>query len=268
MNKFDLTKFIPIKFKKKNVGWIHQDNKHISPYFNESKSYIKINHVINYSKTILDDIEIEYCPIFNHESIKPKVIFNHKGTFGSDKIYKINRNHLSLFGFPAYGVHCNVWSKNKNSLIIHLAKRSTKLKKFPGLFDNLIAGGQPDGISIRNNLKKEASEEAGLNAYHMNPAVKGSNVHYMHNERKNFNSAIIFNYHLEKKSDMKFMNQDGEVDDFLSIDIENLYKILEKGLLKPNCIIPILDFLIFKKGDFISKKVILEIKKIFKKNET
>lgn len=268
MNKFDLTKFIPIKFKKKKVGWLHQDNKHILPYFDESESYINIDRIMNYSKNVLDDIEIEHCPLFYYESIKPKVIFDHKRTFGSDKIYTIKRNHLSLFGFPAYGVHCNVWSKYKNSFIIHLAKRSTKLKNFPGLYDNLIAGGQPDGISIIDNLKKEAFEEAGLNAFYINPAVKGSNVHYMHNERKNFNSAIIFNYHLEKKSEMKFVNQDGEVDDFLSIDIENLYEILERGLLKPNCIIPILDFLIFKKGDFISKKVILEIRKILKKNET
>ena len=47
-------------------------------------------------------------------------------------------------------------------MIFHFAKRSKKLDDFPGYFDNLFAGGQPVGISILDNLKKEAFEEAGI----------------------------------------------------------------------------------------------------------
>ncbi len=101
----------------------------------------------------------------------------------------------------------------------------------------------------------------------MNFAIKGTSTHYTHNDEKKFNSAIIFNYHLEKTEQMNFVNQDGEVEEFISIDLDDFYKILEKKLLKPNCIIPIIDFLILKKGDFISKKAILEIKKIYTQNE-
>ena len=35
------------------------------------------------------------------------------------------------------------------------------------MFDNLIAGGQPVKISIKDNLYKEAFEEAGLESYQM-----------------------------------------------------------------------------------------------------
>ena len=211
--------------------------------------------------------ELEYCPIFDFESLKPKLKFDHKKKFCHGRKFIIERKFLSKFGFPAYGVHCNVWSKFKNSTIIHLAKRSVKLNSFPGLYDNLIAGGQPIDLSIKNNFYKEAFEEAGLNQEQASHAKKSNTVHYQHNENTNFNSAIIFNYHLEKSDDMKFANQDGEVKSFLSIEIEKIYKILEKKILKPNCVIPLIDFFILKEGDFVPKSVIVEIKRLFNTNE-
>ena len=71
--------------------------------------------------------ELEYCPIFDFEPLKPKLKFDHKKKFCNGRKFIIERKFLSKFGFPAYGVHCNVWSKFKNSTIIHLAKRSCKL---------------------------------------------------------------------------------------------------------------------------------------------
>jgi isopentenyldiphosphate isomerase len=165
---------------------------------------------------------------------------------------------------PAYGVHCNVWSKVGNSTIIHLAKRSKTIDKFPGFYDNLVAGGQPTKISIKDNLFKEAYEEAGLNRKYMRFATKSRTVHYNHNEINKFNSSVIFIYHLEKSDGMKFKNLDGEVESFMSLDIKDLHKILEANKLKPNCIIPIIEFFISKDNDFISKNAILELRKLLK----
>ncbi|MEE2695311.1 MAG: hypothetical protein VX976_03025 [Pseudomonadota bacterium] len=171
---------------------------------------------------------------------------------------------MQVFGLPAYGVHCNVWSKVGNSTILHLAKRSKKIRKFPGFLDNLVAGGQPIKISIKQNLYKEAYEEAGLDHKYMKLSKKGKAVHYHHNEKNKFHSAVIFIYHLEKMDGMKFKNLDGEVENFISLDINNLYKILEAKKLKPNCILPIIDLFISKDNDFLSKKAILEIRKLLK----
>ncbi len=182
-------------------------------------------------------------------------------------MYEIERDLLSLFGLPAYGIHCNVWSKYKNSTVIHLAVRSKKVRNFPGLYDNLVAGGQPSKISIIENLYKEAFEEAGLEKKFMCQAKKSKTVHYMHNEDKKFNSAIIFIYQLEKTTDMKFENQDGEVDNFISFDICNIHEILTNKLLKANCIIPIIDFLILKMEDSIPKSFKIEIDSLFNKKK-
>ena len=175
--------------------------------------------ILNYLINTKSSESTELCPVFNFESLNPKLQFDQKEKFCNGKLFQIDRHDLSNYGFPAYGVHCNVWSKFKNSTIIHLAKRSSKLNNFPGLYDNLIAGGQPIDLSIKSNLYKEAFEEAGLSQEQTSHAKRSSTVHYQHNENTNFNSAIIFNYHLEKSEGMKFSNQDGEVESFLSIEI-------------------------------------------------
>ncbi len=169
-----------------------------------------------------------------------------------------------MFGLPAYGVHCNIWSKIGNTILIHFGKRSKNLASFPGHLDNPIAGGQPVKLSILDNLKKEAYEEAGLESKNLKLVRKGNTVYYNHNHNDRLVSGIIFNYHLEKHENFNLKNVDGEVDQFVSLPIFDIYKILEEKLLKPNCIIPILDFLILNNYEFITKGTIVEIKKELK----
>ena len=79
---------------------------------------------------------------------------------------------------PQYGIHGNAWSLKKNRVIFHFAKRSKKLDDFPGYFDNLFAGGQPVGISIIDNLKKDGSYYQKCNMHYEIPMN--------HNIYKNF----------------------------------------------------------------------------------
>ena len=53
-----------------------------------------------------------------------------------------------------------------------LCQKIKKLNSFPGYFDNPIAGGQPTGISIINNLYKEGFEEAGFKRLHSKKFLK------------------------------------------------------------------------------------------------
>ncbi len=190
--------------------------------------------------------------------------FNHKENFGAKSFFNIQRSLLSIFGFPQYGVHCNAWSKINGITYFYLAKRSKKLDDFPNLYDNLIGGGQPTGISIIQNLKKEAFEEAGIKKISERKLKRGNTIKYFHNHNNRAFSGIIFTYDLEMTGENKFVNMDGEVQSFKCIAIDELYKILEKNMLKPNAIIPIADFFLRKMSSYFSKKGILEIKKILK----
>lgn len=57
------------------------------------------------------------------------------------------------------------------------------------------------------------------------------------------------------------------MEDFFSLPLYEVYKYLENKSLKPNCIIPILDFILLKEYEFISNATILEIRKILKVND-
>ena len=214
-----------------------------------------------------NDLSTETCPVFSFPSLKPKKVFSETAKFCDKNIFIIKRNFLPLFGFPSYGVHCNIWKKHKDKFVIYFAKRSEKLKSFPGYIDNTVAGGQPTNLSIIGNLKKEAYEEAGINSKYLAKIKRGNVVNYFHNNNNNFISAIIFNYHLYKVDELELKNIDGEVQSFFSLTLENIYKLLEKNQLKPNCIIPILDFILLNDYHFLSKGTIVEIKKILRLNE-
>ena len=62
-------------------------------------------------------------------------------------------------------------------------------------------------------------------------------------------------------------NRDGEVQKFETISVTELYEILEKKLLKPNCIIPIADFFLRNMRDFFPNKGILELEKLLNYND-
>ncbi len=230
-----------------------------------ASSYEKISYLdlLEFQKKNASKLHVshEYCPVFNHSSLHPKLKFSDTKRFCEGQIFEISRKYLSLFGLPAYGVHCNVWSKVGNTTLIHFGQRSKKLKSFPKHLDNAIAGGQPVKLSILDNLKKEAFEEAGLKSEKLNLLKKGNTVRYNHNNKDRLISGIIFNYHLQKDGEMNLKNIDGEVEQFISLPIFDIYQILEKKILKPNCIIPILDFLILNNYEFLTKGTIVELKK-------
>ena len=59
----------------------------------------------------------EICPIFNFNSLEPKLDFCHEKPFGIENIFEIDRKLLSILGLPQYGIHGNAWSVEKNRII-------------------------------------------------------------------------------------------------------------------------------------------------------
>ena len=248
------------------MGWVNRKYKSFLKSMSLNTDKIEGQDLFNKlrKKSEFANIKIEnneICPVFNFNSLKPKVDFCDNKPFGINNIFEIDRKLLSILGLPQYGIHGNAWSLKKNRVIFHFAKRSQKLDDFPGFYDNLFAGGQPLGISILDNLKKEAFEEAGIRKILKKDLVRGATVNYFHEYQDKIHSGIIFNYHLEIR-DNDFKNIDGEVESFISEDAFEIYKLLESNTLKPNCIIPIADFFLRNMNDLFSKKGILELEKL------
>ena len=265
----------PIIFEGKSIGWINKKNKQqlekiLNKSFTES---INIKVLLNENRFIfplifnslvkLDIIKTtldEECPVFHFDALNPKINFNQTKFFGFKKIFNVHRSLLSYFGFPAYGVHCNGWKKIKNEYFFYLGKRSKKIMKFPGLFDNLIGGGQPSNLSLYKNLEKEGWEEAGINKKTISNSKLENIVNYCHSYNNQLSPSVMFIYNLNIKKNLKLKNRDGEIESFKCLSISEIFDLIEMKRIKPNSIIPIVSFIIKKNIKVFTQNASKELK--------
>lgn len=206
---------------------------------------------------------IEYCSVFKSPALKPKKV-NQLDKFSRTEIFNVPRNSLSLFGFPAYGVHCNGWDFKDKTYHMILSKRSDFVRSFPGLYDNLVGGGQPNNLSFFKNILKESFEEAGLKKGNIKTSYFTGIRSYFPVFKKEFRPSVIAIYDIRVRNMKILQNNDGEISEFKKFKIAEIISLLENNLLKPNSVIPITDFLIRKNKTFFCETTLKEIIKYLK----
>ena len=82
--------------------------------------------------------------------------------FNAPPLFEMERAAVPLFGVPGYGVHMNGWLKKDGRTQMWIARRSLTKPTGQGKLDQIVGGGQPVGMSLRDNLIKECGEEAGI----------------------------------------------------------------------------------------------------------
>lgn len=276
LNSYDLKGFFPIFFNEKKIGYINEKNYNFlfsKGFFQKGK--INIDNILSKNIYFFDEVfeflinnnyletELrEKCPVFDQDCTKPRTKFSQINKFGLNEVFRIERALLSMFGFPAYGVHMNGWKIKNGGFQFLMAKRSKNVRNFMGLYDNLVGGGQPSDISIIENLKKESLEEANLNNDQLSNVKFSTPIKYVHTQNNNFSPAVIFSYDLEITHLNSIKNNDGEIESFHYFTTFEIFELLSKKLIKPNCILPILDFLVKREKELFSNKTINEIKKL------
>jgi len=75
---------------------------------------------------------------------------------------KMERAACPHFGVRAWGVHMNGYVRCDDALHMWVATRARDKPTYPGMLDNMVAGGQPHGIGLYDNMVKECAEEAGI----------------------------------------------------------------------------------------------------------
>ena len=67
---------------------------------------------------------------------------------------QLERAAAPSFGIRAFGVHLNGYVRKADGLHMWVARRARDKATFPGQLDNMVAGGQPIGISLHDNMVK------------------------------------------------------------------------------------------------------------------
>lgn len=166
-------------------------------------------------------------------------------SFSAAPVFNMERACVARFGIRAYGVHLNGYVRKGGDLFMWVAKRSMSKYASPGKLDQIVAGGQPAGLSLRDNLIKECGEEAGIPEDLAAKAVGVSAVSYCFERAEGLRRDIEFIYDLELPPDFVPENTDGEVDGFELWPIQEVSQSVRTTEdFKFNCSLVAIDFLI------------------------
>jgi len=173
--------------------------------------------------------------------------------FYEEPILLIERAAASFLGMLHYGVHINGIVSTEGRM--WMARRSETKSKYPGYLDQMVAGGQPAGLSLMENVVKECMEEAGIPNDMTEKGIKAvgaiSYEEFVPSDHQLIDGVIervvLFNYDLDLPADFNPVPVDGEVQYFFKWSVEDIVNSMAKDYhdpIKPNCYICIIDYLL------------------------
>uniref|UniRef100_A0A7S3YNN7 Nudix hydrolase domain-containing protein n=2 Tax=Lotharella globosa TaxID=91324 RepID=A0A7S3YNN7_9EUKA len=166
-----------------------------------------------------------------------------------EPLLKIERAAMTYFGIPSYAAHVNGYvadAKTGRPSALWLGRRALSKPTYPGLLDQIAAGGQPAGMSFDENVRKECLEEASLSADVLEGLRPAGMVSYRYSTRRGLSTKTIAVYDLQLPDDVFPSNGDGEVDEFILMPMDEVMRSLKDELpkWKPNSALVAVDFLV------------------------
>lgn len=161
----------------------------------------------------------------------------------NEVFFVMDRALVPFMGFRSYGQHLNGFVRKADDLHLWIGTRARDRRIFPGLLDNMVAGGLPHGLSLQENLVKECHEEAGMPENLALQAKAVSAITYNAISEKGYKPDTLYCYDIELSEEFTPVNTDGEVEKFELLPVaEVINKVRQGGLFKPNCNLVLIDF--------------------------
>jgi isopentenyldiphosphate isomerase len=166
---------------------------------------------------------------------------------GGLPLMTMERAAVPHFGVRAFGVHLNGFVRRRDGIHMWIGRRSRDKHTYPGMLDNMVAGGQPVGISLRENLIKECREEAGIPRKLAARAIPVGAITYAYEGKTEggLKPDVQYCYDLELPAAFIPRNADGEIAEFMLWPIEKVARVVrDTTRFKFNCNLCIIDFLV------------------------
>ncbi|MDJ0974641.1 MAG: DUF4743 domain-containing protein [Planctomycetota bacterium] len=165
--------------------------------------------------------------------------------FDDAPAFALERGAVGAFGTPAFGVHLNGFVDGAAGPRLWIARRAAAKPTFPGRLDHLVGGGQPLGLGVEANLRKECAEEAGLPDTLLGGLTPIHRLTYRFEDEYGFHDDTTFVFDLALPSDFRPRPQDGEVDAFELWPLARVIDTLRTTrAFKTNVALVILDWLL------------------------
>ena len=249
-NAHDLSRFRPLKIAGRRVGWIKNNLQEIFESFPEYISYRDHAFVIgsDLSTSYLRGSAMNKIGYALYEKGLTNPPLNECYAVGErfgQTFFELNRAYVSAFGARAYGIHLTGYVRKSGNIFVWVPRRALDRVVYPGKLDNTVAGGQPAGISLQENLAKECAEEANIGPAYVAHAKPVGTIGYCHELQYGLRNDLIFAYDLELPLNFRPANTDGEVEDFQLWPVEEVMEVVFSGDdFKFNCNLVLIDFFI------------------------
>ncbi len=166
-------------------------------------------------------------------------------SFDARPLLRIERAAVPLFGVQGYGVHLNGYVGRGADMRLWVARRSASKPTGPGKLDHIVAGGQPVGLGLMENLVKECAEEASMPAELAGRARPAGFVSYITENPEGLRHDVLFAYDLELPAEFVPENADGEIEEFFLWPIERVaQRLADSDDFKFNVALVVIDFLV------------------------
>jgi len=250
-NNFDVSAFRPFVIAGVRAGWVRHDNvAHLEAFpevFAASGSAVSL-------APGLDDFEARSAAMaavvstLSAQGVLPTPrdeLYPVALDRNDPPLMQIERTACPFFGIRASGVHMNGYVRRDDGLHMWVARRARDKGTYPGMLDNMVAGGQPLGLGLKENMIKECGEEAGIPLEIARRVQPVGLILYDHQSEDGAKPDRQYCFDLELPVDFEPVATDGEVDEFMLWPIEQVAaKVRDTFAFKFNCNLVIIDFLI------------------------
>lgn len=165
--------------------------------------------------------------------------------WGQAELMRVDRAGVHALGVLAVGVHLNGFVGRGSAQKLWIARRARDKAVAPGKLDHLVAGGQPAGLGLMENLVKECAEESDMPPTLARKAHPVGAIRYRFENEQGLRNDLIFCYDLECPTDFTPRPADGEVEAFELWPIDKVQEtVLNSRDFKFNVPLVLIDFMI------------------------
>lgn len=202
-NRWRPKRFAPFLVAGTQVGWLTHDRvralKGLGKPFVAAKGGIALNPKLKTPKARTQAFK-DIAPLLRKTGHFPglrKELYAVKNRWSESECFRMDRGLAPAFGVRAYGVHVNGFVKKRDGLHLWIGTRATNRMIEPGKLDNMVAGGQPAGLSLIENVIKECEEEASIGAARARTAKPASVITYACERDDGLRADTLFCFDLE-----------------------------------------------------------------------
>lgn len=165
--------------------------------------------------------------------------------FGGHAELEIERAATPFMGVKTFGIHVNGLVRKADGIYVWVGTRSLDKPFWPGKLDQMVAGGQPVGLGLLENVVKEAQEEANIPAALAQQAQLVRTIPYQQEGWRGLDNSTIYVYDLWLPEDFVPENTDGEVIKFELMPLRMIAELTEVTTeFKDNCNLVNIDLLL------------------------